>query len=879
MSANYKEKETRREKINKMLENCGWEILKKGQSIPKNGTFASEEYTTVSGDADYALFIDGDAVGIVEAKKSGEPVYGVLPQAQRYARDIQGTNYDFNGFKVPFIYSTNGQDVYFQDLRYENSRSRKNLIFHTPQALQELLNSDREKPRLWLVDNLNRIEYLRYYQNEAIEAIEKNLLRNKQKMLLAMATGTGKTVTIISLLYRLLKSGMFKRILFLVDRIELANQALGALASFEPEPSQKFDRIYEVYCRRIPEGKEWKSMHINTKLMPESKISNPKPNDIHVFVSTIQSMHRLLAGEREPEKETEADEYGKDVDRIEYSPNIPIHAFDLIISDECHRSIYNKWKVVLDYFDAIQIGLTATPAAHTYAYFDSNMAYVYTKEQAIQDGYLVDYDVVKIDTEITMEGLKLQKGAPIKVRDEQTKEIFPTILPDQLDFDPQKIERKITAIDRNRKIVEEFSKHFKEKQKTLVFAVDDKHADQLVRLFRERFSDKGDRFAEKITYKVDKAPDKIKEFRNREYPIIAVTVDMITTGVDIPKIENLIFIRPVQSRILFEQMMGRGTRLCPEINKTHFVVFDTLELLEFMEKHKLSEFTLPSAAQNLKITEVIKLIKKGFRRDETINILVKKLQRIAKNVSEEGVEEFSKYISEGDISKFASTLKENLKKSFTKTFEILENPAFLDLLGNYPRKNRFFLIDEISQDRILRVEESLTTVEGKEIKPEDYLREFEEFVSKNKDRIQALKILMERPEHLNLKDLDELRKTLQKHPYIFNENRLRRAAQNNLADIISFVNSALRHVPLIPPEERVEIAFRKIKSGWKFTERQEKWLELIKKHVIKNLIIKEQDFDQQLLFSRKGAFEDWNHVFEGKLPQLVAEINKEVLRP
>jgi len=872
------EKETRKV-IDGQLEDSGWSVLKRGETIPNKGAFASEEYPTSSGPADYVLVVDGNIIGIVEAKKSGEPVYGVLTQGQRYARDveIEGTNYIFDDFRVPFIYSTNGQDVYFQDLRYEDSRSRKVLTFHTPEALLEFLDSDYTESKLWLVNNPNEDKYLRYYQREAIQAIEVNLQRNKRKMLLAMATGTGKTVTIISLLYRMLKSGTFKRILFLVDRIELANQALGTLASFEPEPGQKFDRIYEVFCRRVPEGREWKSLNINTRLMPESKISDPQPNDAHVFVATIQSMYRLLTGEEEPEKETEADDWGKDVDKINYNSKIPIHAFDLIISDECHRSIYNKWKVVLDYFDAAQVGLTATPAAHTYAYFDSNLAYAYPLEKAIQDGYLVDYDVVHIDTKLTMEGITLERGRAIKVENKKTKEVLGTILDDEIDFEPREIERKITAIDRNRKIVRDFAKYFEDNQKTLVFAVDDRHANQLVGLFRNEFSEKGDKFVQKITYKVDKAPDRIKEFRNRDYPVIAVTVDMLTTGVDIPKIENLVFVRPVQSRILFEQMMGRGTRRCDEINKTHFTVFDTLRLLEFMKAHNLSDFVEPPRSHYMKISEVIRSIKKGFRREENIDVLVAKLQRIAKDILEEGVEDFAKYIPEGDVGKFASSLKERLRKDFTNTFEIFENPTFLDLLENYPRKNRFFMIDELTQDQVLRSEEALTTIDGEEIKPKDYLKAFEEFVTQNEEEIEALKILMEKPADFDIKDLKKLREVLAKQPQIFTEERLRRAAHNQLADILSFIHSAAKHVPLISAEERVEMAFRRIKSDWDFSEKQGKWLELIKRHVIKNMIIKEQDFEEQILFSRKGTWEDWNGVFDNKLPELLVTINEEVL--
>ena len=351
---------------------------------------------------------------------------------------------------------------------------------------------------------------------------------------------------------------------------------------------------------------------------------------------------------------------------------------------------------------------------------------------------------------------------------------------------------------------------------------------------------------------------------------------MLTTGIDVPN-ENLVFVRPVNSRILFEQMMGRGTRKCDEINKTHFTVFDTLKLLEFMKKHKLSDFVEPPRSQSLKIREVINLIKKGYRRDENINILVKKLQRIAKNVSEEGVEQFAQFIPDGDVSKFASTLYDNLKKSFTKTFEIFENPLFLDLLENYPRKNRFFLIDELTQDRVLRAEESLSTAEGEIVKPQDYLRAFEDFVTQNSKHIEALKILMEKPYDFDIKDLRELRQKLAKHPMMFTEARLRRAAHNSLADIISFINSAARHVPLVNPEERVEIAFRRINTYWKFTEKQEKWLELIKKHVIKNLIIKKQDFEEQIFLYRKGTWEDWDNVFDHKLSNLLKVINKEVL--
>jgi len=898
MGDNYKlikqnpEKKSRNKKINPALEATGWSILKKWKEIPKKGNCALYEYPTKSGPVDYALVIDGKIIGLVEAKKEEEEVYSVLTQAKRYARDLINPSFDFSEFKVPFIYSTNGNTFYFQDLRKENSRSRKVLTFHKPEALLEEFDKDLTRADLWLVDNpikqsyISNKEknpyYLRYYQEDAVQAIENNLQKNKRKLLVGMATGTGKTVTVLAHIYRMLKSGKFKRILFLVDRVELANQAIAAMASFEPEPGQKFDRIYEVFASRIPEGKEWKSLNINTKKIPESKINNPQANDAHILVSTIQGMYRFITGQKEPEKEIQADVWGRDVDKIRYDKKIPIHAFDLIISDECHRSIYNKWRIVLDYFDSAQIGLTATPAAHTYTYFDGNLAYTYSLQKAVQDGFLVDYDVVHIDTKITMEGLKIKKGTQIRAIETNTKDTFYAKLPDDFTAEPKKIERSITAIDRNRKIVNQFSKFFREKgasQKTLFFAVNDRHADQLVKLLREEFSDRGDRFVEKITYKVDKAPDMIKQFRNRKFPMIAVTVDMVTTGVDIPKIENIVFVRPVNSRILFEQMMGRGTRRCNEIGKTHFTVFDTLKLLEFMKKHKLSDFIQPPMSQTLAIREVINFIKKGFNRDQNIDVLVRKLQRIDKGVSEEGREDFSKFIPDGDVSGFASELKNNFKKNYSKTIKLFENTIFLDLLENYPRKKRFFFVDELSQDKVMRIEESLTTIEGKEVKPQDYLKQFEEFVQTHKKSLIALKILLEKPEEFNVKDLDSLRRELQKSRYIFTERRLRKAAHNNVADIIAFINMAAKHVPLVSPEKRVEIAFRKIlwNRQWEFNEKQKQWLELIKKHVIKNLIIKKEDFNEQFILNRKGNFEDWNSVFNGKLTILINTINKEVL--
>ena len=272
------ERKTRNERINKILVDVGWTIIKSGKSIPSKGNFAVEEYPTKSGPADYALIINNNIMGVIEAKKENEPVYEFLTQAKRYARDIESKN-KLGDYNIPFIYSTNGSETYFEDLRKQNSRSRKLSSFHSPNALLEYLSQEISGSSIWLVDNLLEDSYiynkelnpysLCYYQREAVEAIENTLKKNKQKMFVGMATGTGKTVTILVLLYRMLKSKRFKRILFLVDRVELTNPALAALSSFEPELGQKFDKIYEIFANRIPQGKEWESLSISTKKLPE----------------------------------------------------------------------------------------------------------------------------------------------------------------------------------------------------------------------------------------------------------------------------------------------------------------------------------------------------------------------------------------------------------------------------------------------------------------------------------------------------------------------------------------------------------------------------------------------------------------------------------
>ena len=878
------EAETRKRLVEKALATAGWLPIVdyvRGQSYEFG---AVREYETDSGPADYVLFMDGVAVAVVESKRLELGPQNVLVQAQRYARGLRSTPFNFGGFRVPFVYSTNGEVFWFQDLRDVRSRSREVAGFHTPFALREFLGHDLVRAEEWLRNNSVDNPYLRPYQKEAIESIEQALLSRKRRMLVAMATGTGKTVVAVSLVYRLLKSGFAKRILFLVDRRALAAQAVKAFSTFEPEPGLKFDRIYEVYSQRFRREDLDEEIRFDPNVMPNEYLTNPQPHHVFVYVCTIQRMRINLFG-REGMFGFERGDV--DVDEEAEKLNIPIHAFDVVIADECHRGYTSaeesKWREVLDHFDAVKIGLTATPAAHTKAYF-TDIVYRYDYERAVREGYLVDYDVVKVRSDITMNGLFLKPGEEVGLKDTVTGRMTFEVLEDEREFDTTDLEAKVTAPDRNRKIVKEFAKYALEQEKelgrfpkTLFFAVNDlphvSHADQLVDMLRDEFG-RGDAFVQKITGSptVDRPLQRIREFRNRPEPAIVVTVDMLTTGVDVPRIENLVFLRPVKSRILFEQMLGRGTRKCEEIHKTHFTVFDCFDgtLLEYFRN--ASDFLVePPEKPTRSIRDVVEAIYGNKDREYNIRVLVKRLQRIDKNVSVKGRELFAAFIPDVSIGSFAASLHERLEKDWDGTMKILRNEGFLRLCEDYPRAERVFIVATGAEDRVSS-EFLFRTTDGRDLKPEDYLVAFERFVRENPERIEAINILLNRPREFRTGELRELRLKLASRPERFTEENLRRAYQRELADIISMVRHAALNEPLLDAPERVDRALQRFREGKTFTPEQEKWLELIRAHLIENLVVEEADF-KLIPFSRHGGWNKANKVFDGKLKEVLEEIN------
>jgi len=890
---NWNEHRTRKQYIDKLLIASKWGPIvefKEG----KNYTHGSvEEYQTRTGPCDYALFSKKRALAAVEGKKISVGPQNVLQQAQRYARGFPNSPFNFNEYHLPFIYSTNGKVIWFQDLRHPLNRSREIAAIHTPNALEEFLSRDEEKAKAWLKSNAIDNQFLRPYQREAIAAIEKAIAERRRNMLVAMATGTGKTFTTINLIYRLMKSGLAKRILFLVDRRALAAQAVRELASFEAEPGLKFDKCYEVYSQRFRREDLDEDLKFDPKVLPTEYLTDPKSRDSFVYVCTIQRMRINLFGKEGMFGAARGDiEEDKEAEKLD----IPIHAFDIIIADECHRGYTaqeeSKWREVLKHFDGIRIGLTATPAAHTLAFF-KEVAFRYEYERAVKEGHLVDYDAVSVKSDITVNGAFLKEGEEVGLKDTKTGQMVFDVLEDERQLEPESNEAKWTAPDRNKKIVKELKKYLLSQEetlghfpKTLIFAENDlphtSHCDQLIDILRDEFN-RGDAFVQKITGNpnVDRPLQKIREFRNRQNPGIVVTVDMLSTGVDVPRIENIVFLRPVKSRILFEQMMGRGTRLCPEISKTHFTVFDCFggTLLEYFKKTTSITAEAPIKPTRT-IREIVQAIADNQNKAYNVRILIKRLQRISKNITQESRNEFN-YILGEDIADFAINLEENLSKKWAGTIKILQGEAFLHLCENYQRPKREFIIAETPEDYVTS-EMIFRAADGRELKPADYLKMFEDFVKKNPEHIDAIDILLNRPKQFHTDELKALREKLSTKPDDlidkFNERNLRRAYNKELADIVSIIRHAAKNEDLLTVESRIERALSKVKARHRFTEEQEKWLELIRHHLIANLLIEKDDINTLPIFTRQGiTYAKLNRVFDGGLDALLKEINEAVI--
>ncbi len=886
--------QTRKERIDKRLRACtpAWEVTPwiQGMDTSTLTRHAVEEYPTENGPADYAMFVDGVLLGIVEAKKVTVSPQNVLEQAKRYAEGATDGPGNWDGLRVPFLYATNGEIIWHLDVRSEHPTSRQVAHFHSPEALTTSFHTDPAPGMQWLADTPpDWIPRLRDYQQACIQAVETAIRHGRRDFLVAMATGTGKTYLTVSQIYRLLESKLFKRILFLVDRKALAAQAVREFNAFSTPYGNKLTQEYEVFSQRFRKEDFGEDDPFDPSVLPVEYLTNPDPSKTFVYVSTIQRMARNLFGaEGGFSWESNDADNEDDADKLD----IPIHAFDLIIADECHRGYTAKevslWRSTLNHFDAIRIGLTATPAAHTVSLFGPPV-FRYGVEQAILDGYLVDYEVVAVKSGVRMNGIFLHEGEQVGKIDPTTGQLTFDDLEDERQYESSEIERRITAPDSNRKIIEEVAKHAYAHEeatgrfpKILIFAVNDvahsSHADQLVQTCRQVFG-QGDAFVQKITGNpnVDRPLQRIREFRNRPNPKVVVTVDMLSTGVDIPALEFIVFMRPVKSRILWEQMLGRGTRRCDEISKTKFVVFDCFDgsLVQYFKE--VSNFELPDTGQpSLSLPQVIENIWQNVERDYHIRVLIKRLRRIEKNMSGDAYEHFAPFIAHGDIGQFATELPQRLRDDFRETMKLLRDPEFQKALEDYPKSKIPFIVahgveDEVSSRKIERF--------GEFEKPQDYLEAFSQFVHEHGDQLEALGILLKHPSDWSPDALKSLRDVLMENR--FPEDKLQRAHEvaghTAMADIISIVkHGASEEAPLLTAQKRVELAMDRILAEEEFTEIQREWLGYIREHLVSNLSLSEEDFDYIPIFSKRGGLPRVKKIFAQKLPELIRQINEAV---
>jgi type I restriction enzyme R subunit len=886
------ERITRRERVDPKLNAAGWKIIRyaDGMDLSQYHRYALAEFPTNNGPADYALCFDGKIFAVIEAKKISRSPEGVLTQAVRYAEGLSTNLFNFNGLHAPFLYSTNGDRILFHDVRNPLNLSREIAQFHTPEALMEKMNQFRDTAVYTLRHLPNDHLPLRPYQVESNIAIEEAIDARKQRMLIAMATGTGKTRLMVNECYRLLKTKVAKRILFLVDRRALAAQAVKTFASLEPEPGLKFNNIYKVFSQQFHREDFDDDEPFSPEVVPREYLLNPKPGHTFVYVCTIQRMTSYLFGRSAAMEYASTDEPEDD---DEGRLDIPIHAFDVVIADECHRGYTaaeeSLWRNTLNHFDAIKIGLTATPAAHTTTYFGEPV-YRYEYERAVREGFLVDFDLVSIKSDVRMEGIFLKEGDKVEVIDTEKGSRYYDSLEDAREFDATEVERKVTAPDSNRKILTEIKKYAEEHEKTygrfpktLIFAANDlphtSHADQLVAMAREIFN-RGEQFVLKITGKVDRPLQHIREFRNRPNPAVVVTVDLLSTGVDIPDLEFIVFLRPVQSRILFVQMLGRGTRKGERFtDKSHFTVFDCFDGTLFEYFRKTTDMTVePPQRETRTIVRIIDDIWQNRDRDYNIRVLMKRLHRIDKEMDGTSRERMKAYVDGGDLGKFAMSLPRRLKEDFTGTMEKLRNVNFQDLLMHYTRPPRQFIssyttVDTVSSKWLIR------DGAGHEYKPEDYLTLFARFVKENPEHIAAIGILIDRPQDWNTDALFELKTKLSATREHFTVENLQRAHKMRydkaLVDIISMVKHAVREEePLLTAAERVNRVLDRMSEG--LNAEQQQWIGRIREHLIENLSISKDDFDLIPIFANEGGWGRANRVFAGNLPDLIRQWNKAI---
>lgn len=887
---NLSEKETRY-LIDEQLRKVGWEAdtislrYSKGTRPQKGKNLAIAEWPTDStvgdrGYVDYALFVGTQLVGVIEAKRHFTDIPSVIDyQCKDYAKSIKKEHSSYvitkwGDYFVPFLFATNGRKylkqletksgIWFLDGRKSENIPKALQGWMSPEGLMELLSMDIEKANRELQktgyellsdkDGLN----LREYQIKAIKAAEQAVIDGQKTVLLSMATGTGKTRTILGMIYRFLSADRFKRILFLVDRTALGEQAQDVFKEVKLEDLMTLDEIYNI------KSLEDKDIDRETK----------------IHVATVQSL----------------------VKRIMYNEGETMPAvtdYDLIVVDEAHRGyildkeigeeelLYrnqedyvSKYRTVIEYFDAVKIGLTATPALHTTEIFGKPV-FNYTYREAVVDGYLVDHDIPhNLTTKLSSEGIHYEKGETVAVYDPITEEVTNSEeLDDELNFDVESFNRRVITENFNRTVLEEISKDLNPEGegKTLIFAVDDNHADLIVKLLKEIYEKYGvDNDAiTKITGSVGggnkkKVMEAIKKFKNERLPNIVVTVDLLTTGIDVPEITTIVFMRRVKSRILFEQMLGRATRLCPSIGKTHFEIYDPVGVYESLQPvSTMKPVAANSTASFEELIDGLGSLQTEEQKKNAIDIIIAKLQRKKRRLNEKGLMHFESLTGGKTPDEFIKELKS--METGKAEEHILINRKLFEMLNEGAYKPANPVVISTKEDELV----SHTRGYGKAQKPEDYLEEFKKFIEENKDKIDALNIVCTRPKELTREALKSLKLELDRHK--FTEVQLNTAWKelNSVeitADIITFIRKLVLGSPLVSHEERIKNAVAKLKRNHYFSKIELDWLTRIEKQMINDSILNKETFEGGA-FKTKGGYKAIDKIFGNKLEEIIAEVN------
>ncbi|KQM45886.1 type I restriction-modification system endonuclease [Chryseobacterium sp. Leaf201] len=881
----WNEMETRLQLIDDQLRQGGWECdtlklnYKINKTLPQKGrNMAIAEWPCGSKYADYVLFIGLELYGIVEAKRYGIDISTDLRQSKIYAEKIVPNN-DFkflgewDSYKAPFLFSTNGRKyleqiktksgIWFQDIRISTHHSYPLRGWFSPDGLKEIYERDAMAANTKLTES--DYDYLsspqglnlRDYQIEAIKSVENKLIEHPhdRRVLLVMATGTGKTRTINGLIYRLIKANRFKRILFLTDRTLLASQARDSVTENKIEDQQSFGGIYKFEDMTVAQPDSETRLHFATvqSMVKRLFYSSEKPLTVDTYDCVIvDEAHRGY----QLDKEINEDDFG-------------------IRSEEDYVAQYRK---VLDYFDAFKIGMTATPALHTKEIF-GNSVFDYSYRQAVIDGNLVDHEPpYNISTDLNSEGIKWERGEKPQAYDAETGEITDLeALDDELKFDVEHFNKKVLNDNFNRTVVKYLAENLDPngQEKTLIFAARDSHADTILLMLKEEFEKIGievhNKAIEKITGSVYENAQLTRDFKNERYPNIVVTVDLLSTGIDIPSICNIVFMRRVRSRILYEQMLGRATRLCPEIGKEAFKIFDAVKLYEALKDYtQMQTVSNPSYSFTQLVKETGRITDEQ-RLNKQIEEIIAKLQRKSKILKTDQQEHVRLRTDGKSISELIDDLKN------TKTADIREKVEKLSSLWDYLDTRVYRKYTQIYSTH----EDSLKDVTrgyGNAEKPEDYIEGFRKFIEENTNTIAAINVICNKPQDLDRKSLKELRLLLDEKGFTEVALNIAWKSAKNVdiaADIIAYIRTLSIGVDLITPQDRVKNAVSKIKSGRSWNVHQLKWIDRFEKQLVAETILTRKDLDL-IPFIDEGGFTRINKIFNNELEDLITELNNEL---